>query len=413
MQERIVARPVSGDQSLVTFTNLKVGTLTLTGIAYPNADGTGIAQARGSTPVAIQSGQTATVTLTMNSTIDHLEITPDPASVAVGAIVGLTATAKDASGSVVLTTASKLQWDTGNHALATVDASGNVTGVAAGSTQVTVTETESGKSKSVALSVTGRTTSIDLPVVSGSQGQTINLPCTLTCGGAAVTNKQIAFSVDGLPVGNATTDATGVASLPYVIAQSAAVGAHSVTASFAGDATYASATITADALTVLAPSSLIAYDGFDYAPDTIVHGLTGGVGWATAWNEHGPSTHPVVVAGSLSFGNLKTSGNSIQTTSFDPIGVDRYMTETIGTPGTTVYFSFLVRALESIGSGVFDPYFGLSFDNLQYGKPGSAPDFGIEREGGRRAGHYRDRRAGQHNLLPRPARAVRCRQRHV
>jgi hypothetical protein len=81
VQERIVARPVSGDQSLVTFTNLKVGTLTLTGIAYPNADGTGIAQARGSTPVAIQSGQTGTVTLTMNSTIDHIDISPDPASV--------------------------------------------------------------------------------------------------------------------------------------------------------------------------------------------------------------------------------------------------------------------------------------------------------------------------------------------
>lgn len=120
---------------------------------------------------------------------------------------------------------------------------------------------------------------------------------------------------------------------------------------------------------------------FEYSPGVNVHGLTGGVGWATSGNEHGAGTHPVVESGSLTFGNLRTAGNSIKTTSFNWIGVDRYMTTTLGAPGTTVYMSFLARALEPVGAGVYDPYFELTFDNLGYGTPGS-PNFGIEHEGG-------------------------------
>ena len=83
LQSKTVARPASGNTSTVTFDGLKVGTLTLTAAAYPNADATGTAQAGGTASVVITSGQTANVGLTMQSTVDRMELTPAAPSVAV------------------------------------------------------------------------------------------------------------------------------------------------------------------------------------------------------------------------------------------------------------------------------------------------------------------------------------------
>src|SRR5262245_13321981 len=73
---RVLARPQTGNQTNTTFENLKIGDLTFAALAYPNADGTGVAQATGTSIVTTQSGQTANVSLTMNSTIDHMELGP-------------------------------------------------------------------------------------------------------------------------------------------------------------------------------------------------------------------------------------------------------------------------------------------------------------------------------------------------
>ena len=62
--------------STVTFDNLPAGTVTLTATAYPRQDGSGVAQATGAQSVTIVSGQTAAVSVTMASTIDHVAITP-------------------------------------------------------------------------------------------------------------------------------------------------------------------------------------------------------------------------------------------------------------------------------------------------------------------------------------------------
>ncbi len=63
-----------------------------------------------------------------------------------------------------------------------------------------------------------------------------------TDGSAAMTGKTISFSVNGQPIGSATTDAGGYASLTYVAVQS---GSPSVQASFAGDADYSATTAVA------------------------------------------------------------------------------------------------------------------------------------------------------------------------
>jgi hypothetical protein len=131
--------------------------LALVAAAYPNADGTGTAQAQGATPVAIAAGQVTNVTLTMQSTIDRVELTPSTPSIQLGGVVQMTATARDVSGSIVLTWPTKMQWDTANHSVATVSSTGLVTGVATGATAVSVTELESGKSAAMALAVVGST----------------------------------------------------------------------------------------------------------------------------------------------------------------------------------------------------------------------------------------------------------------
>jgi hypothetical protein len=150
---RVLARPASGNQTSASFDNLKVGELTLTATALPNANGTGIAQAQGSTPVTIIDGQTTNVSVTMNSTIDHLEVTAPNTTVNLGGTLPLTVTARDGVGNVVLLSPGKLQWSTSNPTVASVNSTGLATGIAIGAAQITVTDTESGKSASVSLNV--------------------------------------------------------------------------------------------------------------------------------------------------------------------------------------------------------------------------------------------------------------------
>lgn len=149
-----VARPAAGGTSTVDFSSLPIGDLTAAASAYPTTNGTGVAQATGSVPLTIQAGQVAQFTVTMASTIDHIDLSPATPSVLVGGATTLTATAKDSAGSVVLTSAAKGQWSVDNSAIATVDSSGKVTGVAAGATAAHFTDTESGKAGAATVRVT-------------------------------------------------------------------------------------------------------------------------------------------------------------------------------------------------------------------------------------------------------------------
>ena len=151
---QIVTRPAAGGTSTVNFPVLPTGALSVTATAYPNADATRAAQAAASLPLLVTANQTTRFSLTMSSTIDHLDITAVSASVGVGATLAITATAKDAAGAVVLLTPAKLQRLSDNVASATVDASGIVTGVAIGSANIRVTDPESGKSGLVGVTVT-------------------------------------------------------------------------------------------------------------------------------------------------------------------------------------------------------------------------------------------------------------------
>lgn len=153
LQTQVLPRPAVGNTTQAAFSNLKVGTLTLRATAYPTTDGTGTAQADATTTVSIQDNVTTPVTLTMASTIDHFAVTPTYPQVMVGKSQQLSADAKDAAGNTVLVTAANITWDSLDKNIATVSATGMVAGVAAGAARITVTDTESGKTATVSVTV--------------------------------------------------------------------------------------------------------------------------------------------------------------------------------------------------------------------------------------------------------------------
>lgn len=153
LAERVITRPAPGQTNAsVTFASLPVGTLNATVSAAPNADGTGIVLASGQVSFAVTAGTTTPITLTLATSVHHLEATPASLTVALGGSDTLTITAKNAAGDVVLTTPDTWTWTTSNASVASVIGVGDsalVQGVTQGTVTLTATETESGKSVSI------------------------------------------------------------------------------------------------------------------------------------------------------------------------------------------------------------------------------------------------------------------------
>lgn len=165
--ERLLVRPASGGRVSAVVENLPVTTLIVRATAYPQADGTGTALATGSVSIQIRANEVVPVTLTMDSTIARLEIAPNNPTLAVGNQVQLTMTARDAEDNIVLTTPTKIQWKATGVA-ASVNASGMISTLTAGTATITVTEQESDKSASIVVTV------------SGSSSEDTAIPITLT-----------------------------------------------------------------------------------------------------------------------------------------------------------------------------------------------------------------------------------------
>ncbi|HZG42341.1 MAG TPA: Ig-like domain-containing protein, partial [Longimicrobium sp.] len=150
---QVIVRP----NTSAVFAALPVGALIAEARAFPNADGSGTVQARGSVALSIQAGQQTAVGLTMASTIARLEITAPGATVTRGRSVPLTATAYDAptGGNVVLTLPDTLLWTSSDRTVAVVDGEGVVTGVSPGQATIEVQEIESGQRASIPITTLG------------------------------------------------------------------------------------------------------------------------------------------------------------------------------------------------------------------------------------------------------------------
>jgi hypothetical protein len=156
---QILNAPTTGEPTQVTttFSGVPVGAYSLISNAYPQAGAVGTALATGSSPVTVSVGQASSVTITMGSTISALGISPANPTMALGqAPLTLNPVATDGAGNTVLVTPAKLTWVSNNTAVATVSSLGQVAAVADGITTITLTDTESGKSGTTVVNVSGQ-----------------------------------------------------------------------------------------------------------------------------------------------------------------------------------------------------------------------------------------------------------------
>lgn len=153
LANRVLARPNAGGSASLIFENLPLGDLLATASAYPTPEGTGVSQATASTPIQIAPGSNTDFTISMVTTINRLDLSPSNFTVEADQNRPLTVTARDAHDAIVLLTAKKLAWTSQNTDIATVDADGIVHGVAPGSAQIRVEDSESGKVGTITVQV--------------------------------------------------------------------------------------------------------------------------------------------------------------------------------------------------------------------------------------------------------------------
>lgn len=141
-----------------SITDVPAGSKILRAVAYPEYSAQGVGQAAGQTTCTVTAGGITTVPLTLDSTITKVTVTPNPAGVEAGETVQLTATAQDSASQTVLVADGSLSWTVSSgSSAAQVNSSGLVTGLAAGTATIRVTEADSGGSGTAVITVTDST----------------------------------------------------------------------------------------------------------------------------------------------------------------------------------------------------------------------------------------------------------------
>ena len=121
-----------------------------------------------------------------------------------------------------------------------------------------------------------------------------------------------------------------------------------------------------------AQASLIAREGFDYAPGTPLAGATGPLGFSEAYTAANAGLS--VSAGGYTYGDLPVSGNKLDFSGSNNNGNFGVLTNSPDASGTTVYLSYLMKVDPTTGyAGV--SFFEGSTEVLFTGKRGGAPNF--------------------------------------
>jgi PQQ-like domain len=155
---RVVPRPPTGiNQTTITFSELSAGAYSITATAYPKEDGTGVPQAQGTLVVTTRAGETVSSSLTMDSTIASMEVSPGSITLDPCPTTGsysLQVTVRDKNNNIVLINPNNLTWTLSIAGAGKIESNGDSarffdpTGI---KTKIIVTETESGKSGSASV----------------------------------------------------------------------------------------------------------------------------------------------------------------------------------------------------------------------------------------------------------------------
>jgi len=170
---------------------------------------TGVGPGGPVTITATSEGQSGTATINVAlAPVASVTVAPSTASIAITGTVQLTATPKDANGNPL--TGRAISWSSSDNTIATVNGSGLVTGVAAGS--VTITATSEGKSGTASVTVAGApVASVTVTPASASvqAGQTQQLTATLKdANGNILTGRTVTWSSNNTSV--ATVSSSGL-----------------------------------------------------------------------------------------------------------------------------------------------------------------------------------------------------------
>ena len=209
--------------------NAAVATVSASGLV------TGVA-AGSATITATSEGQSGTSALTVtNVPVASVTVSPAAATVTVGTTTQLTATPKDANGTALSGRA--VTWATSNAAIATVSASGLVTGVAAGS--ATITATSEGQSGTSAITVTNvpvASVTVSPATASVTVGATTQLTATpKDANGTALSGRVVTWATSNAAA--ATVSASGLVT-------GVAAGSATITATSEGQSGTSAITVT-------------------------------------------------------------------------------------------------------------------------------------------------------------------------
>ena len=218
-------------------------------------------------------------------------VSPPAASVLVGQTVQLSATPQDSTGAPLAGRA--VSWATSNGGAATVNGSGLVMGVTAGS--ATITATSEGKSGTTAITVTVMavaSVAVSPPTANVPVGRTVQLTASLRdANGNPLTGRVVTWGSGN--AGVATVNGSGLVS-------GVAVGAATITATSEGQSGTAAITVTVPppppppgtwpnepaGFTVINDYNV----GSDFIPATDVPIALGLSGWSVFWNSAGNGT---------------------------------------------------------------------------------------------------------------------------
>ena len=151
---RLIPRPPAGTNTTSErFDSLVPGVLNVSISAFPTATGTGTVQAIGAATIAIIGGSTVQVNIDPLSTVDRLELTPNPIATIPGLNTQVQVSPLNSAGAIVLVSPTSLKFTSDAAAVATTDAAGIVHAVALGTANIQVVDNESGKTAAVPISV--------------------------------------------------------------------------------------------------------------------------------------------------------------------------------------------------------------------------------------------------------------------
>src|SRR5204862_1583514 len=207
-------------------------------IASVNGSGlvTGVGPGGPVTLTATSEGQrgTASVTVTL-APVASVTVSPSAANIPITGTVQLTATPRDANGNPL--TGRAISWSSSNNNIATVNGSGLVTGVTAGS--VTITATSEGQSGTASITVAGApvaSVTVTPPSASVPAGQTVQLTATLKdANGNVLTGRTVTWASNNTTV--ATVNSNGLVTTKVA-------GSATITATSEGQSGTAAITVT-------------------------------------------------------------------------------------------------------------------------------------------------------------------------